>query len=296
MKIGAVIVTYNPDIDLVANTVKFLINNNVETVIVDNASKNKKELMNKLSSAFCVEEKENVGIAKALNDGVKYLVKHTDCDWVLTLDQDSIMAEDYFEEIKVKKTNDKIAVYFPMVTDRNQSDKLNKKIIDARIKEIQNLDDYFYIPIQSGAFIKIEDYYLVGGMDESLFIDGVDFDFFLEIIRYDKKMIGLKNTFLYQTVGDKIEKKLMGRAFHPTNHSPIRYYYTYRNFPILIKRHRDLLLSPHSSTRFKSFFNFEKKRVIKMILGENNKLKKLKAMYKGYHDRKILDIVRKKYM
>ena len=44
MKIGAVIVTYNPDIDLVANTVKFLINNNVETVIVDNASKNKKDL------------------------------------------------------------------------------------------------------------------------------------------------------------------------------------------------------------------------------------------------------------
>lgn len=285
MKLGVVIVTYNPKLDILKMNISLLSKNNLKIVIVDNASSDINSIR-QLSGVDLILEKKNVGIAKALNDGVKYL-NDFDIDWVLTLDQDSILDEDYLSEFFQIKLDEEVSTYYPLVIDRNLKNKVSYKALS---------DNKIHLPIQSGAFIRVKDYYLVGGMDEELFIDGVDFDFFLQLLIHNKKILPLKSTFLYHQLGNISSKKFFGRKYYMTNHAPIRYYYNYRNMPIIIKRYRELLSNGQAGNKFKSFFNYEYKRTLKMFLGENQKIEKIKNILKGCHDRKLLSVERKRYM
>lgn len=290
MKIGAVIVTYNPDVDILKNTIKFLEEKEIFTVIVDNDSKNISEFFS-LKKVSLIQEESNVGIAKALNDGVKFLLKNTQCDWVLTLDQDSIMSSDYFDEIPLLNPTTNIAVYVPFVIERNVPENIQKKMKE---KDAQSREGKFnQMPIQSGAIIRIKDYVDVGGMDESLFIDGVDLDFYLEITRQKKKIVQLSKAVLYQSMGEKEEKNFLSFKYYVDNYSPMRNYYRFRNIPIIIKRHKDVI----SLTSLEpTFLKYIWRKLLKTILGENNKIKKIHQMFRGYRDRKKLNIIRKRYM
>lgn len=285
MKLGVVIVTYNPKLDIVKKNLSLLSKNNLKIIIVDNASSNINNLR-QLNGVDFILEKKNVGIAKALNDGVKYL-NDFDMDWILTLDQDSVLDDSYLTEFFQINLNEDISTYYPLVIDRNINNLASYEVL---------LNDEIRLPIQSGAFIKVKDYYLIGGMDESLFIDGVDFDFFLQLLVHKKKIQQLKFTFLYHQLGNISSRTFFGRKYYVTNHSPIRYYYNYRNMPVIIKRYRGLLATGRAGKKFKSFFNYEYKRTLKMILGEDQKIKKVKSILKGYHDRKLLSVERKRYM
>ena len=88
--IGGVVVAYNPDglsflkvINSVINEVDFL-------VVVNNSSVLLNELCEGLENIQfeVIENKDNVGIAKALNLGVDFLISKG-CSYFLLLDQDS---------------------------------------------------------------------------------------------------------------------------------------------------------------------------------------------------------------
>lgn len=287
MRLGVVIVTFNPQFNILKKNIEFLSKYDINIVVVDNNSNNFSSF-NSEEKVHFVRESKNVGIAKALNDGVKYLHR-LDTDWVLTLDQDSILDDEYFDEFFNLKFSENVSVYYPIIIDRNK-DK------SEQLKKIGQSKSGIRLPIQSGAFIKISDYYLIGGMDESLFIDGVDFDFFLMLLTKGKKIVPLKSTYVYHQLGNITAKKFLGRKIYITNHSPIRYYYNYRNMPIVINRYKKSLSEEEVGKGFKSFFNYEHKRTIKMILFEQQRFAKLKNMFKGYHDKNNLSIERKNYM
>lgn len=283
MNIGAVIVTYNPDSDILKQNVSLLHSENVKIVLVDNNSTNINQFKN-IKHIELVKETSNVGIAKALNDGVKFLNQRS-VEWVVTLDQDSILATDYFKEFKYMKNDDCVAAYYPRIIDRNKN-----------VKSMLEDDHELHLPIQSGAFLRVKDYYLAGGMDESLFIDGVDFDFFLTLLSMNKIIEPLKSTVLYHQLGNITEKSILGRHFFVTNHAPIRYFYNYRNMPVIIKRYKQLLSSGVVGKGYSSFFKYEYKRIIKMILAEQNRFEKIQFMFKGYQNRKKIPLQRKNYM
>lgn len=287
MNLGAVIVTYNPNPDILQNNILLLLKNKVKVVIVDNKSLNLDKFVH-FPDILLLQEHENVGIAKALNDGVKYLA-NINIDWVLTLDQDSILDKNYFEEFNKLDISENVAAYYPRIIDRN------KDLREQLEQSIEN-ENEINLPIQSGAFLRLRDYFFVGGMDESLFIDGVDFDFFLEILSVGRKIVPLTKTYLYHKLGNISSKIFLGHEYYMTNHPPIRYYYNYRNMPVVLKRHKNLLSNGQAGRGFSSFFNYEYKRTIKMFLWEDHKLSKFLCMIKGFHDRKNISETREKYL
>lgn len=126
MRLGVVIVTFNPQFNILKKNIEFLSKYDINIVVVDNNSNNFSSF-NSEEKVHFVRESKNVGIAKALNDGVKYLHR-LDTDWVLTLDQDSILDDEYFDEFFNLKFSENVSVYYPIIIDRNKdkSEQLKK--------------------------------------------------------------------------------------------------------------------------------------------------------------------------
>lgn len=132
MRLGVVIVTFNPQFNILKKNIEFLSKYDINIVVVDNNSNNFSSF-NSEEKVHFVRESKNVGIAKALNDGVKYLHR-LDTDWVLTLDQDSILDDEYFDEFFNLKFSENVSVYYPIIIDRNKdkSEQL-KKLAKVRV-------------------------------------------------------------------------------------------------------------------------------------------------------------------
>ena len=130
--------------------------------------------------------------------------------------------------------------------------------------------------ITSGNFVKISDYLDVNGFNTELFIDYVDFDFNNRLLVTGKRIGLIQDYSLIHKIGNPIEINLFGKRFYAMNHSPIRYYYRYRNSLYLYYRdkkfYRKLFLK-------EIFVN-----IPKMLLYEPNKLEKLKMIIRGLRD------------
>ena len=129
--------------------------------------------------------------------------------------------------------------------------------------------------------VKAETFKKVGLFDEGLFIDAVDTDFCMRLNQNNIKMIRINNAILLHSIGETKRKNIGFIKFSVTNHSPLRRYYMTRNSFYIWKRYSGLKLDkPIFSKRD---FN---KEIIKVILFEKDRLKKVKFIIKGYCDYK----------
>ena len=69
----------------------------------------------------------------------------------------------------------------------------------------------------------------IGYFDETLFIDGVDFDYCIRIRKNKFKIAQVNSALLMHHLGDMREKSLFGWTVYPTYHNHIRRYYIVRN-------------------------------------------------------------------
>lgn len=105
--IGIVILNYNSfqdTIDLVGNLQQQTIINDINIVVVDNASPNNsyKELIHleqKYSNVTVLQTGENLGYAKGNNFGLKYLEEHIKPEYVAILNNDIRLPKDSFERL-----------------------------------------------------------------------------------------------------------------------------------------------------------------------------------------------------
>jgi rhamnosyltransferase len=93
--VGAIIVTYNPDLERLTLSLDSLADQTDRVVIVDNGSTNLAELQ-ALSGTYTAVDivalEENRGIATGFNTGITHLAKYGGLpSWVLTMDQDSVL-------------------------------------------------------------------------------------------------------------------------------------------------------------------------------------------------------------
>ena len=98
-KYAVVIVTFQPDLQRVIGNVRELHKQGFFVIIVDNFSNNIKSIREKSGCDLLIEFPENKGIAAALNAGMKAAVENG-AEWTLTLDQDTMIAENLLEEYK----------------------------------------------------------------------------------------------------------------------------------------------------------------------------------------------------
>lgn len=279
-KVAAIIVSYNPDSNLF-DSINLLLNQVEKVIIVDNGSKEKYVKYIKSINEDKIEiilNKENLGIATALNIGVRKALENG-YEWILTMDQDSKASPDMvkkmfnvYNSINREERKDILSIFPNFVDERIQS-----------IEENSNMNSYEYVDadITSGNLLRKEVFEKVGFFDDSLFIDLVDTDFCMRLNEKGIKMIKIRDAVLYHSLGEsKTIKGILG-SFNTSNHSALRRYYMTRNRFYIWEKYKDL--NSFTLNRDKKLF---KKEFVKIILGEKDKVNKIKMVLRGYKDYK----------
>lgn len=264
--VGSCTVLYNPNESVLTNLNSY--SNCVDVSVVVDNSDTKNEISQSLKNDpnfIYIDMDGNKGIAAALNKGIEYL-NSKNIDFALTMDQDSLFPTKYYPNI-LKLVNKYKADYSVIGLNFNQDNG--------------GLDEIIEVPywITSGNFVNISDFMSVGGFMNELFIDYVDFELGYKFKKNGFKICYLKDFSLKHTIGNPIEIHLFGKTYYAMNHSPIRYYYRYRNAYYLY----------HFVDR--QFFKKEyyKEMIVntlKMLIYEKNQKVKFSMIRKGIQDAK----------
>ena len=230
MRIACLIITYEPNILNLKLVLKSISNQVDRVVVVDNGSTNQVDLLKLTSnSIFILPLMSNFGIAKATNIGISYL-SNENIDFLLLSDQDTIYDSNYILYFKSQYINDtynnSFIAYAPKIFDKvsntNKSVYIlkNNRIVKKRIAA------ELFQTIASGLIIDYHKLLLVGGMNESLFIDMVDFEWCWKIYNKGYKIKYLPSLMIFHSLGDS-GKLFFGKwiALRSVN----RYYYLIRN-------------------------------------------------------------------
>lgn len=264
--VGSCTVLYNPNESVLTNLNSY--SNCVDVSVVVDNSDTKNEISQSLKNDpnfIYIDMDGNKGIAAALNKGIEYL-NSKNIDFALTMDQDSLFPTKYYPNI-LKLVNKYKTDYSVIGLNFNQDNG--------------GLDEIIEVPywITSGNFVNISDFMSVGGFMNELFIDYVDFELGYKFKKNGFKICYLKGFSLKHTIGNPIEIHLFGKTYYAMNHSPIRYYYRYRNAYYLY----------HFVDR--QFFKKEyyKEMIVntlKMLIYEKNQKVKFSMIRKGIQDAK----------
>jgi rhamnosyltransferase len=283
--IGGVIVAYYPDRKSFLATINSIINQVDFLVIVNNSNVLLTELCEGIENLqlAVIENKDNVGIARALNLGIDYLITKG-CSYFLLLDQDSHVPKNMVLELKnainqLHTTENPVAAIGPAYY--NSQLKKNAPFIRFGKLTIDKIPPNLNTPlvpvdflITSGSLITLQAVKNVGMMEEGLFIDFVDTEWCLRASK-GYGLYGLCTVRMEHSLGDK--PVLFFRKKMPM-HSPIRHYYIARNAIHLAKR---------------SYIPFNRRLIVLISMTKTfffysivpiNRLTHLKMMLKGFCD------------
>lgn len=270
------IVLFNPDIERLKENINAVYHQVDKLVLVNNCSENLSDIESLISSyenIVFVNNKENGGIAKALNQIVSEADK-LGFKWVMTLDQDTVCKENIiqkYHKVLSENPDESIGMISCRYDDRNVKSKLGEMGENA-------LEDVDFC-ITSCAFTNVKCVQNVGGFDEKMFIDMVDYDICYAFRKSGYRIVKANFVGFLHEVGESAEKKLFGKRFVVFNHSALRKYYWARNSVYMMRKY-----NLNKSSSYKRIY----KRMIDTLLFEKQKFKKLNAMRKGIKDGKKL--------
>lgn len=280
-KIGALFITYNPNLSILNKGIDVTIPQVGLCIIVDNGSSNYDQLAKFAAEKkiVLIQLKENIGIAGAQNIGFEFLRKHN-YEWVLTLDQDSLIPRNTIEEyLKTELTIDSsTAIITAIYLDRDWNEKQMKSLVYQGKESI--VEKKFVI--SSGNLVRVSAWATVLGFDESLFIDMVDYDFDAKLILAGFKIWQANNVVMNHAVGKSIHKPVLEKLlFLPetgilADHPAFRQYYIYRNSMIFSKRYPQFA--------HKNFLTIKTLLSTRRMFIYQNTFQKLKASFKGIID------------
>ncbi len=247
----AVVVTFNPDITVLRRALQRLKGQVSGVVVVDNGSRNRDELRvvddvdDRIELVWLTE---NRGIGYAHNVGIARVRTHGG-GYVLILDQDSIPAADMVHALtsvanRVQALHSKVGAVGARYVGRHAGNdsffvqfgalKFRRVFCGAGTQPERFVKADFLI--SSGTLFPIATLEKVGGMDEGLFIDHVDTEWFLRANRQGYYSYGACDALMEHGLGDETIRIWFGRWRFVPRHRPFRYYYMFRNSILLYKR------------------------------------------------------------
>lgn len=270
MKIGAVVIWYNPDNSVILN-VKSYEEYCDELYIIDNSANSNEHLLKNIKGKY-IPLFENKGIAFALNYGIK-MAEEDGCEWVLTMDQDSSFEtkildvyRKYISEHNVKN----VAILCPQYkTDRRT------------LKKRGEFNEKEYV-MQSANLLNLAVFRGVGEFIDELFIDCVDYEYCLRVRQCKYKIIECTDAVLTHKPADTKCVKILWKTIKYGSAPPIRYYYQVRNLSYLISKY-------HSIKMLALLFV----KIAKIVLLFDNKKEYLKMVKKARYDYKYKQFGRK---
>ena len=266
--IFAVIITFNPQIEILKQNIASVANQVDQLIIVDNGSDNLEEITQQVltfKNATVSALGYNSGIAAATNFGIKKL--GTVNSWCLILDQDSFFPKNgiaiYKKYLKLLKDYN-VGMLVPEYIERNE---------ELNISTNNHLPEWEFVdyPIASGSLVNYSAWKKINGYDENLFIDRVDDDFDLRMRLHSYQLIQVNSIHLDHAIGNIEVKRLFGKNIIVYNHNAFRKYYQARNNIIFAKKHR----------KIKDAFVREFNLIIKTVFFEDDKGSKLLSIFKG---------------
>lgn len=230
----AIVVTYHPTSGMVENL--FGIAAQTEgLVVVDNGSNagevaSLKEAREKLG-CHIIENRENLGIAEALNQGVRWAMDKGYL-WVILFDQDSKITEGFidqmFEGWQAHPSRCRIASFHPKYV--NPKTAREPKVLRAE-------DGGPVISLTSGALMPVWIFTKVGWFASEYFIDEVDREYCYRIRAAGYLIADSRDAILLHSAGNPEPCTLFGLTFTPMHQSATRRYYMSRNRIALYKRY-----------------------------------------------------------
>jgi rhamnosyltransferase len=272
-----ILVTYHPN-HTVIDHVRCLSQQVDEVIVVDNGSGQQFEpILSKLRDIPGVKvfiNAENMGIAKAFNQGLELALKHNH-DWVVTFDQDSRIPPDYLQGLGAVLQScpcqDIVAIVAPffLLKQKQKNDPHNSII------RYQTID----VAMASGNLLRTAAVRQTGLMDDGYFIDYVDFEFCLRLRRCGWRIIQATQVNLPHNLGTREDHQFLGRKFSLIAHNSLRRYYNSRNRLITYGRHGWRF--PAWLVKDLAWWVIE---IGKIIVFESHKSAKLKSFVWGVRD------------
>jgi rhamnosyltransferase len=232
--ICAVIVTRNPDGDLLSRTQK-VIPQVAHIAVVDNGSTESgvgrlQQLVDN-QDVHIILNYRNEGVARALNQGAEWAAQQG-YRWILSLDQDTVVASDLVDSLT--------AAYhaFPKqsslaVIGSNYTSSVNGKPAAANQDGNSSWGAEVTAVITSGSLVSLQAFHEIGGFREEFFVDCVDLEYCLRARSQGFHIAMTSKPLMQHSIGNLIEHRLPWKTTGASNHSPWRQYFMTRNTLIL---------------------------------------------------------------
>lgn len=244
-KICAVIVTYNPDFDVLFNNLEAVLNQVDKVFIVDNGSLiDLKKIICNNNKIKCLCLGVNKGVANGFNKGIK-TAKDNGYEYVILLDQDSCLPIGALSDFKnILNKQKRLCVKIAAIGPRFRDIKTGKKSSFVRFNWFFNvydrgLDNLPLVPadflISSGSFYSLEIFDEVGMFKEELFIDHVDTEWCHRATNLGFKFLGVRDVIMDHSMGEGSVNLWCLRWFNQPIHKPFRLYYITRNSILLYR-------------------------------------------------------------
>lgn len=248
-KVHAIVVTFNPERDVLLREFELLATQVDKIWLVDNASRQSLAAwVSGLSWADkleLVQMSANLGLGAAQNAGIQ-LARAAGASHVLILDQDSEPMPDMVDRLlgasdRLQSAGVRLAAVAPVYADsatgpasgfvrlgwldfKKQSALSGQDVVEA---------DFV---ISSGSLVPVIVLDDIGPMDESLFIDHVDTEWCLRAQSKGYRLFGVPGARMVHTLGDRRTRIWFLRWRNVPYHSPFRYYYILRNSLLMQRR------------------------------------------------------------
>lgn len=270
----AIIVTYNPDVDVLREQIVSL-ERLAGLVVIDNFSDNLDEIESLVADLSFqkidfVKNPTNLGLAFAQNQGIAR-ARLLNAEHIIIFDQDSIpesgmVAHLLDAESRLISSGERVAAVGPVTFDPDTGaeypiTRYNGPFIQRYYTRSAEIANASFI-IASGSLIRMSVIDSVGGMLDALFIDYIDVEWCYRAQSLGYRLFISSSARMSHRVGDK-RVKFFGRSI--SQHSPLRRYYLTRNSLYVLKlRHipmgykvRELSLN---FARFVAFLYFSNRR------------------------------------
>lgn len=277
--IAAGIVTYNPELKRLEENLDSICAQTVLVIVYDNGSDNAesvKHLLDGHPNCAFIPSDRNSGMAVALNALANEAIARGFSD-VLLLDQDSVAPNGMAEQLFCCRGED-VGIVGPKIVDRNEASASEA----TGVIEVPRL-------ITSGSLLNLRAYAEIGGYDERLFVDWVDFEFCNNMRVHGYRLLRDNDVQLLHEFGHEeyagvmVHRGANGRLeaypYYRSNHPDWRMRDRGRSLAITSLKYQGTELSGEDTAIYR-------KSLVKTALFEKHGLRKALEMARGWREGK----------
>ena len=299
--IAAGIVLFQPDLDRLKENI-YNLSQQLSTVIFYNNGAENVDInawaKNSDMSIVVIGDGINNGIAHALN-GIMEKADELGFEWVLTLDQDSIVPSNMISTFEEITKQDDVAIICPQNIDSRR--KYMKAVKEPKIESVKMCDT-------SGSCTRLSVWKEIGKFDDWLFIDLVDNDYCKRVDLKGYRIIRDNSVVMDHQYGNieprgKIAERFfigIGEILHSTNIqklsfkrkvNPLRVYYENRNVLYLNKKYKEYGGIGYANHHCKTYIGFLLTFSVYSWLVSDKKKETFRAIKNGIRDGQAVSVL-----